>query len=185
MCLESIDWGNVAEWAAAAAAGITGYLIYQTLRETRKLTVEQQTVTEEQRKITYLQQLKFIYDIRPEFELVKSGVFNEFNLILKENVAVDLETVNVGDGYDNAFNSIDKIEYPTIRRPIPILKEDVFNVLQQKEIDIHVFYQDELGYKYWQWIHGGHPDLVIDPPIMIDVNDDPIKMKPPELKQFE
>lgn len=184
MCLESIDWGNIAEWAGATAAGVTGYYIFQTLKEQRKVTAEQRKLTEEQKKVTYLQQVKFIYDIRPVFELVRTGGFNEFNLTLKKNVAAELETVNFGEGYDDYFHENDKIEYPTIGRSIPVLNADHFNYLHNHEINIHVFYQDELGYKYWQWIHGGHPDLVLDPPIMIDENDDPIKMTPPELKQF-
>jgi hypothetical protein len=183
-CLSSVDWGNLAEWTAAAAAGVTGYFIYQTLNEQRKLIAEQQKITLEQRKTTYLQHVKFIYDIRPVFELNRTGSFREFNLTLKKNVATDLETVNVGEGYDPIFRIVDKIEYPTIGRPIPVLNGDPFNGFSNQEIDIHVFYQDELGYKYWQWIHGAYPDLIMDPPIMIDEKDDPIKMTPPELKQF-
>lgn len=171
-------WGTVSDWVTAVVAGLTGWFIWQTLKEQKKVSEEQQTVT-------YLQQLKFILDIQPVFSyfLSTEGMSKGYYCIkLSKGFAYELKINNILEGYDDDFFiERDEIKSVPIDRIYEVLKDNPKHKELQTQINIDVFFKDALQYQYLQKIRGQFPDIVIDPPFMIDKIGNKINFYPPNL----
>jgi len=169
-------WGTVSDWVMIVVTAGTGLFIILAFRE--------------QRKVTYLQQLKFIFDIKPIFEFTEDFTNTEFEkrttceIILVQNVALKLIIVNNDETYNEIFVNRKSDDVVALGRPYDIIRNQE-NKFIAAQIDIKLFFTDEIGNKYSQWIHGQWPDLVIDTPEMINENNEIIKFLPPKLKQFK
>ncbi|HEY8784409.1 MAG TPA: hypothetical protein VIM16_22480 [Mucilaginibacter sp.] len=174
-------WGTVSDWIMILVTGITGMIIWLTLKEQKKVSSEQQ-------KVTYLQQLQFIVNIQPvfDFPLNKNGTKDYTRIKLIKNFAYNLEIENKSTEYgEELFTPRDLIESVPIDRMIDVFKDNEAHKELHTQININITFKDALQYKYLQKIHGQLSDIVIDPPMMIDDSDKQIKFFPPELALFK
>ena len=153
-------WGTVSDWVMIVVTTVTAFAIWFTFRE--------------QKEVTKLQLKSYLFTIRPQFTLGRMGnmFWNEngvhCELLVNKNIALNLVVVDNGIGYEKLFIPRDRIGSVAFNRPIEILHGLITDVDAASQVNISIFFQDEMLNSYTQLIHGTLGDFVIDPPQSVD-----------------
>jgi len=128
-----------------------------------------------QRKANSLSNKKFLYDIKPFFEISKnwSCDFNNttidryanYEIVLHKNLMLNFKMVNNIRDCTIPIIIHDSLKYIAINRPIQFIATSVSPEKYNSEINISLFFSDEIGTKYEQVINGTINDLQLGPAI--------------------
>ncbi len=137
----------------------------------------------EQQELTKLSLLKYFYDIRPNFRL--NYVFERYTSVstpnendeyhytvtLEKNVAYDFRIENKTKFLSGAKFLKREISIIQVEESFDLIYDDFNRKYMSEEVSVYLYFKDEAGNKYYQFLHGNIGDLRLDPPLKYNIKE--------------
>ncbi|WPU99830.1 hypothetical protein SNE26_27875 [Mucilaginibacter sp. cycad4] len=178
------DVMSLGTFLATVAWMVIAYVLFKLQAKTFELQAEtfrtQADTFKEQQKITQLENKKFLLSLRPEFIINNKKLWDgprfqtangyletheievEISVILHS--AIDVEFVNNTPFLTSAYK-VQNTQFVPIGAQIFILKGPVPKEYSSRKIDVQIFFKDEIGTFYIQYLTGTYAKPEISPPI--------------------
>lgn len=164
--MDAIAFQNAVSLGQLIIGAVGFYLLYRTLKL-------QAYTFEEQRKVTELDNKKFLYQMRPVFQVKEGKSYNSSDswlwyLVLTQNVALDFYMI-LRSKEIHLYPLIDyKADKINVDEKVVIYNSVVWGDDTKVEILLEIYFTDEIGTRYMQVLKGLPEKVHIMPPVQLD-----------------